>query len=70
MTVEEIRMKAVKMGTPKLANRLQQFAEEKRALKGCIRGNPNNAKRNAYLKRHIRILAQELNSRQMTLKGF
>lgn len=70
MTNEQIKSDATKMDTPALANWLQNLVEEKRGLKGLIVDTPENLERSAYIKRYIRIIAQELSSRQVMLKGF
>lgn len=58
------------MSTIELAQWLQKLAEEKRSLKGRLQENKRNAEKNAMLKRYIRAISTELNSRQMRLKGF
>jgi len=70
MTNERIKMEAAKMDTHELANWLQNLADERRGLQGHIQGNKKNVERNHYLKRYIRILAKELNSREPRMKGF
>lgn len=70
MTNEQIRSDTIRMDTSALANWMQNLTEEKRKLKGRVQGNPVNLERNAYLKRYIIIIAQELNSRQVRMKGF
>lgn len=70
MSNEEIRMGAIRMDTPALANWLQTLAEEKRGMKGRIGYNVERREQHANIKRYIKILAQELNSRQVRMKGF
>ena len=70
MTNEQIRMEAMGMDTPALASWMQTLAHERAALKGNTQGNRHNTERGQHLKRYIRIIARELNSRQMKLKGF
>ncbi len=70
MTNEQIVMDAAKMDTPELVNWLRALADEEWGLKGRVQGNPVNQARKAHLRRYIRILAQEINSRRLTLKGF
>lgn len=70
MTNEGIRADAMKLDTPALANWLQNLAEEKRFLKGRVDFDGGSRERHANIKRYITILAQELNSRQLRMKGF
>lgn len=66
----EIRETVEELDTPALANWFQELTEEKRSLKGHIAWDVKKQERNAEIKRYLAILAQELNNRQLTMKGF
>ena len=70
MTTEELRMKAVGMDTPALANWMQTLAHERNGLRGRMVGNKKNLERNSWLKVRIKVAAQELTNRQLRMEGF